>query len=161
MWTRRKITPKENSKNISFNEELGLKHAILREPSVVDEFYFEKCEPCDDNKESYSVCDPIIILFNQERLNNMGATAVKTFLDSLVPQSNPLAELRQKCSDEDLMSMMKSRHLQSPAEILAWCRYMNDNVNEFNSEVAKLVAEQEAKQKEAAAATSTTEVKTE
>lgn len=159
MWKRRKITPKENSKNISFNEELGLKHTILRVPSVVDEFYFERSEPCDDSIESYSVCDPIFILFNQERLNNMGATAVKTFLDSLSPQSSALSELRSKCSDEDLMTMVKSRHLQSPAEILSWCRYMNDNVNEFNSEVAKLVAQKEVESSNSA--TATTEVKTE
>lgn len=159
MWKRRKITPKENSKNISFNEELGLKHTILRVPSVVDEFYIERSEPCDDSIESYSVCDPIFILFNQERLNNMGATAVKTFLDSLSPQSSALSELRSKCSDEDLMTMVKSRHLQSPAEILSWCRYMNDNVNEFNSEVAKLVAQKEVESSNSA--TATIEVKTE
>lgn len=149
------ITPKQNAENISFNKEVGLKHCILREPSVVDEFYHETTAPSDDSKKSVSVCDPIIILFNQQRLDNMGTTAAKAFIDSLVPKSNELSELRKKCSDDDLMSMVKSRHLQSPAEILAWCRYMNDNVEIFNSEVAKLVAQQEAEKAQ------TTQVETE
>lgn len=149
------ITPKQNAENISFNEEVGLKHCILREASVVDEFYHESTTPSDDSMESVSVCDPIVILFNQQRLDNMGTTAAKSFIDSLVPKSNELSELRKKCSDEDLMTMVKSRHLQSPAEILAWCRYMNENVETFNSEVAKLVAQQESEKAQ------TTEVKTE
>lgn len=149
------ITPKQNAKNISFNKEVGLKHCILRDASVVDEFYHESTTPSDDKMKSVSVCDPIIILFNQQRLDNMGTTAVKAFIDSLVPKSNELSELRKMCSDEDLMSMVKSRHLQSPAEILAWCRYMSSNIEMFNSEVVKLVAQQEAEKAQ------TTEVNTE
>lgn len=147
---RRNLTPQENSKNINFNAEYGLRHTILREPSLVDEFYFEECQPSDDKDKSYSLCDPIFMMFNQERLSNMGVSASKAFLDSLTPQSNDLAELRQKCTDDDLFLMIKSRHLQSPAEILHWCRYINDNVDKFNSEVAKLVAEKEAADKESA-----------
>lgn len=142
MWKRNKMSLSDNSKNITFNKNLGLRHQIMREPSVVDEFYFENCQPCDDSLESVSVVDPIIILLNQERIDNMGTTAAKTFLDSLSPKSNALSELRAKISDDALMSMMKSRHLQSPSEILAWCRYMKNNVDEFNSELAKIQAEQ-------------------
>lgn len=145
---RRNLTPAQNSANIHFNSELGVKSMILRAPSVVDEFYFEKTAPSDDTMESVSVVDPIIMLFNQERIDSMGQMAAKQFIDSLAPKSNSLDELRKQCSDEDLMQMIKSKHLQSPAEILAWCRYMNENVETFNSEVQKLV---EAKQAEEAA----------
>lgn len=143
---RRNITPEQNSENVKFNETIGLRHAIIRETSVVDEFYQEDVVPADDDMKAVAIVDPIHVLFNQQRLDNLGATAVKSFLDSLVPHSNDLSELRSKCSDEDLMKMIKSRHLQSPAEILHWCRYMQQNVKEFESEVAKLVAEQQAKE---------------
>ena len=135
----------DNAKALQLNLESGLRHSILREASVVDEFYLEKC--CnDDGTESISFVDPIRVLFNQERLNNMGVSAGKAFLDSLMPQSDALAELRGKCSDDDLLCMVKSRHLQSPAEILSWCRYMQSNVDAFNSEVQKLVEAQTAQQ---------------
>lgn len=144
---RRILTPQENAKNMPYpSDECGLHHTILRQPSIIDEFYFEKCNPSDCSKPSVSVVDPIIMLFNQERLTNMGASAAKQFLDSLQPRSNALAELRQQCSDEDLMKMVKSRHLQSPAEILMWCQYIEQNIDEFNSEVARLQAEEIEKQ---------------
>lgn len=145
---RRNLSPKENAANININGTYGLKHQIIRTRSVVDDFYFEKCNPSSHKDESVSVVDPIHLLFNQQRLSNLGQGAAQKFLDSLQPQSNALAELRQKCSDDDLMQMIKSRYLQSPAEILCWCREMQRNVDKFNSEVAKLVAEQQAKEVE-------------
>lgn len=152
---RRNITPQENTEqNIQFNSTVGMKQMILREPSIVDEFYFEKSKNLDDKEESVSVVDPIIILFNQQRLDNMGSSAAKAFIDSLAPKSNPLQELRKNCSDEDLSSMIKSRHLQSLAEILAWSRYMKNNIDEFNTEVQRLVeARQAEEQKKSETAT--------
>lgn len=143
---RTNITPQQNAQSIKFNHKIGQRHMILREPSVVDEFYFEKCQPSDHKDESVSIVDPIIILFNQQRLDNMGQMAAKTFIDSLVPKSNSMAELRKNCSDDDLMYMIKSRHLQSPAEILSWCRFMKENIDTFNSEVQKLVESRQAEQ---------------
>lgn len=140
MFKRRNLFPQDN--DVKFNK-IGLRHTILREPSVVDEFYQEKVFPSDDGTEAICIVDPIHVLLNQQRLDNLGATAVKSFLDSLAPKSNDLSELRSKCSDDDLMTMVKSRHLQSPAEILSWCRYMNQNFEKFNAEV-KALAEQQA-----------------
>lgn len=145
---RRNITPAENAEKVNFNEKLGIKHTIVREPSVVDEFYYEKVVPSDDDKEAVCIVDPIHVLFNQQRLDNLGATAAKSFLDSLAPKSDSLAELRSRCSDDDLLSMIKSRHLQSPAEILHWCRYMQQNLKDFDSEVAKILAQHQAEQQE-------------
>lgn len=136
---RRMINPEDN--DAVLNGDFDLRHTVLRETSVVDEFY--KNTLLNDNGEkSVSFIDPIYILFNNQRLNSLGATAAQFFLDSLQPKSDALAELRKKCSDDDLMSMMKSRHLQSPAEILSWCRYMQQNVDTFNKEVQALVEAQ-------------------
>lgn len=136
------MTAAENAtNNVHFEHTCGCEHVIQREPSVVDEFYFDKTFN-EDGTESFSVVDPIIVLFNQERLNDLGATAAKSFIDSFAKKSDALAELRKKCSDDDLMAMMKSRHLQSPSEILMWCRYMQQNLDTFNSEVQKIVEAQ-------------------
>lgn len=141
MYKRRLITISDNLSNVRFDLTTSLKNTVLRDPSVIDEFYYDKTIN-SDGSESISVVDPIYILFNQERLNSLGATAAQSFLDSLQPKSDALAELRKKCSDEDLMKMMKSRHLQSPAEILSWCRYMQQNVDTFNKEVQAFIEEQ-------------------
>lgn len=117
-----------------------LKNIILRQSEIIDNFCYEEL-PCDDKRKSVHVADPVHVLLNQERLNEaLGQTAAKTFIDSFRNQKNdPFAELRSKCSDEDLMSLVKSRHLQAPAEILAWSKYMQNNMELFNSEVQKLI----------------------
>lgn len=149
------ITAKQNAVNIKYNTHYTIKHSIIREPSIVDEFYKEHAEPSDDKNPSVSMVDPLYILFNQERLDNLGQMGAKAFIDGLQKRSSSLEELRKQCSDDDLMCMIKSRHLQSPAEIVAWCRYMQSNIDTFNSEVKKIVdartAEMEAKKAEASA----------
>lgn len=135
---RRFINPDDNTAVLI---PVDLKCTELRESSVVDEFHRDPV--CNENgEESVSFSDPIYILFNQQRLNRLGSSAAQSFFDSLQSKSDDLAELRKKCSDDDLMQMVKSRHLQSPAEILAWCRYMEQNVDEFNKEVKALVEAQ-------------------
>lgn len=143
---RRFITTNENSEHVNYNIEISKRNTALREKSVVDDFYFTPCAN-EDDVDSVALVDPIIILFNQQRLDDMGATAAKAFIDSLNKySSNDLDVLRQKCSDEDLHALIKSRHLQSPAEILSWCRYMNSNMDKFNAELQTLVAAQTKEQ---------------
>ena len=121
-----------------------------RTSSVVDDFYKVKSVSVHSGKDVNHHVDPIYMLFNQERLQKtIGYDNAKQFLDSLVSVgSTPLAELRKKCSDEDLLATIKSRNLQQPSEILNWARYMNNNVKEFNSavEAVKAMEAQQAQQ---------------
>lgn len=143
MYKRRFITVQDNMENVNYNISLGVRHFILRESSPVDEFYQEVCKSSDDKLESISFVDPIIILFNQERLDNLGTMGITAFLDSLQQRESFLSDLRSKVSDDDLLTMIKSRHLQSPSEITVWCRYIENNVEAFNKEVQELVKQQQ------------------
>lgn len=138
MFKRIIIDANENAKNMVFDHSCGNPVAIHRTSSVVDEFYFERVF-CEDGSECVACVDPIVVLFNQERLVGLGETGAKAFLDSFQQRTDSLAELRKNCSDEDLISMMKSRYLQTPSEIVAWCRYMESNIDKFNSEVQSMI----------------------
>lgn len=117
------------------------------QPSLVSSFYKEESVSAESGEPMVVYHDPIYMLFNQERLSKLGAGAVEMWLQQMnQSKANPLAELRKECSDEDLVSMIKSRHLQSPSEILAWSRLMTSRIDEFKSEVAKLVASNEVDQ---------------
>lgn len=141
MWTRRHISTKDNvQNNVTFNKMAGLRHANLREPSVVDEFHFDDVVDVSGNK-STMIHDPIYIIFDNQRLNSIGAMGVKTYLDQIQPRSSSLVELRKNVPDDVLMDMMKSRHLQSMSEITAWCRYVNDNMADYQKEIDDMVAE--------------------
>lgn len=125
------------------------KNDVYREVSTVDTFYRIKAVSSADGKKCVKYTDPIYLLFDEQRLKAMGADSAMKYIDSIMSnmRSNPLSELRKNCSDEDLLLTIKSRHLQSPSEILSWSRYMSQNVKEFQNAVksAKLAAE-EAKQ---------------
>lgn len=138
MYKRRFVDPEINGSELQFNPNSDLRNVVLREPSVIDEFYINTITN-PDGSESIQHVDPLFFVFNQQRLESIGISASQHVLDSLRPFNDSLAVLRKKCSDEDLMKMIKSKYLQSPAEILAWCRYMQSNIDQFKEEVAALV----------------------
>lgn len=148
---RRNKLRKDNKIGFHF-EGLSLKNVVVREANPVDSFYIEETISSDDDKKCVAHTDPIRMLFNQERLNKLGNMAVEQWLNSLQNfKKDPLAELRAKCSDEDLKAMIKYRHLQQPSEIMAWAEYCQANMDTFNAEVQKLVQarqEEEAKKVE-------------
>lgn len=114
------------------------------QPSLVTSFYKEESVSAESGEPMLAFHDPIYMLFNQERLSKLGSGAVELWLNQMnQSRANPLSELRKECSDEDLVTMIKSRHLQSPSEILSWSRLMTSKLEEFKSEVAKLVAEKQ------------------
>lgn len=131
-----------------FTWNITTKNVVLRESTPIDSFTNETITPSHDEKPATCIVDPIRILFNQERINNLGATAAKAWIDSLsVNKNSALSELRKKCSDDDLISIIKSRHIQSPAELLAWSNYMTDRMNEFDAELKKVVESKQAETK--------------
>ena len=141
-------------KNVISNAVLRVtdhKNVVLRQKEIVDNFS-RVISTSPSGQKIVSIVDPVQVLLNQDRLNEvLGNTASKHFIDSFRNQKvDPFAELKKQCSDDDLKAMIKSRHLQAPAEILSWAKYMQDNVELFTSEVQKLLAskqvEKEVKQ---------------
>lgn len=144
-----------------FNVSLGTKTTSLVQPSILSDFqkvkvtYFDG----DEKKEATAMVDDIYMLFNQYRIMSAGKDTIQAWLNSLTPRSDALAQLRAKCSDEQLMQLCKSRYIQSPSELLAWSEYLNTNydqiVGEFNEaqraayEAAAQQAQQQAQQQAA------------
>lgn len=137
MYKRRIISVVDNK--VSYNRKACIKHTVLYQESAVDEFYTEEVV-CSDGQKVLHHVDPLIMLFNQERLANLGSMGAKEFLDSLRQQDGVLSELRKKCSDEQLVSMLKSRYLQTPSEIMSYCRYIEGNMDKFDEDMKAYVA---------------------
>lgn len=118
-----------------FNASVGASVTSLVQQSPIQPFltrtqsYFDG----DDKKEAVCYVDDIYMMFNQHRLSSLGVgnDTIQAWLDSLAPKSDSLRQLRDKCSDEDLMRLCKSRYLQTPSELLAWSQYLNDNYEEL------------------------------
>ena len=139
---RRVLLRKSNKIGFSF-ENLSHKNVVVREASTMDMFYTEESVSADDNKKCVAYTDPIRMLFNQQRLNSIGTSAVNQWLDSLKNfKKDPLAEIRAKCTDAELKAMIKSRNIQQPSEIMAWAEWCQENVDLFNKELQKVIEEQ-------------------
>lgn len=125
-------------------ETMDKRNTVFRQREMTDGFSREEYELSDGTVE-VAIVDPVHMLLNQERLNKVvGNTAQQAFIDSFRNQQHdPFTELRSQCSDSDLIAMVKSRHLQSPCEILSWANYMKSNIDTFNSELQALIEAQQ------------------
>lgn len=131
----------------SFADDSGLERSYVRQPSLVDSFYQIKNVCPESGKESIQFTNPLYMLFNQQRIDRLGPEAIRQWLDSLDrASSSSRNELKDKLSDDDLLQMVKSRHIQHPCELERYLQALNERADYFNSEVARIVAEEKDKQ---------------
>ena len=113
----------------------GDKHSmILFQPSIVSE-----CRLRDVPTETginKKFCNDIYLLFHQKRLENLGIDTINNWLASLTPLNDSLSSLRSKCTDEELLSLVKSRHIQSMSELLAWSNYLEQNYSSLLEKIS-------------------------
>lgn len=128
------------------------------QPSLMQQFILENRTyfAGADKRECQAFHDDIYMLFNQSRLlaDGVGTDTLKSWLNTLTPKSDPLSELRKKCTDEQLMQLCKSRYIQSPSELLAWSEYLNDNFEQLQSQANTRVRDYVQAQQKAAASSS-------
>ena len=94
----------------------------------IESFRFEKVVTSDG--ESYRVRSDVSMLLHAADLaKRVGSSAAQYFMDSRRPKSSSIQEALDKLnpSDDELLSMVKSRHLQHPSEILAWVAPIDDS----------------------------------
>lgn len=117
---------------------------IALQVDPVDSFRFEKVT--SSNGDSYRVRSDVSMLLHAADLaKRVGPSAIQYFMDSRRPKSSPIQEALDKLnpSDDELLSMVKSRHLQHPSEILAWVDSINDLAEDMKSEAFKQMSENE------------------
>lgn len=117
---------------------------VFREKAIYEDLICQNVKR-SDGSSLYFVDSDLILLFNQERLESLGQTAMIEYLNSIAPQSDSLAELRKNCTDVELLSMVKSRHIQSRADLLAWSKYLDSELDNTKDVVEKLKASKEEK----------------
>lgn len=132
MFTKRRLSPHVYNKLERGN--MDYEFSAFYVPSPVDEFSFEKVSvPGSD--VSNTLTSDITMLFNQQRLDRCSKEALIQYFDSVARTSSDFSALRSKLSDDQLISIVKSRYLQSPSELLA---YSESLVREYGVELASL-----------------------
>lgn len=115
-----------------------ISNKVLREKAVYEPILSEPVQV--GNNKIYFIESDLVLLFNQERLNKLGDTALLEYINSIAPQNDGLSDLRSKCTDQELLSLVKSRHIQSRSELLRWSEYLNAQLDDTSSELARLRA---------------------
>lgn len=115
----------------------------LHEPTVQVEEYPENNLPKVFASTDFGDCEIVVSdiydLFSQERINNLGPDVVRDFLSRNLPMSSPVSEAISKMSDDEIITSIRSRHIQQPSELLAWSKYVagliNDSIDNATSDV--------------------------
>ncbi len=132
MFTKRRLTPHVYNNIETGNLDLGFSNFYV--PTPVDEFTFEKISESGSD-DSITLTSDIAMLFNQQRLDRCSKDALLQYFDSIARNNSAFSELRSRLNDDQLISIVKSRYLQSPSELLA---YSESLVHDYGVELALL-----------------------
>ena len=118
--------------------------SIITQPTELDDFYHETVEVSEKESVTFITTD-ISLLFNQQRLMQASPLA----LDRLV---NNLKSVRPDAlkgfTDDQLISAVKSRYIQSAADMQEYMRSVMMNTDEeiqaIQAKVAEIQAREEA-----------------
>lgn len=110
----------------------------------------------DDTDESRPVrytSDVRLILHTKDLASRAGLAIASKFGQSRQSASQ-IQQIMDKMSDDDLLATVRSRHIQSPSEIIAWSKDLSAYAENLESHAQELIDAETAKQnaeKEAAA----------
>jgi molybdenum-dependent DNA-binding transcriptional regulator ModE len=112
----------------------------------------------DDTDESRPVrytSDIRLILHAKDLASRAGLTVASKFGQSKQSASQ-IQQIMDKMSDDDLLATVRSRHVQSPSEIIAWSKELLFYAENLESQAQELIdaetAKQEAEKADAASA---------
>lgn len=136
--SKRRLTPC-NSDNTLVVGSKELYCSEFRDQSPVDDFMFQEIE--SNGVSSTRLTSDIYMLFNQQRLDRMSRERLLSHFDSMSVREPKFSDLRGKLGDEQLISFVKSRFIQSPSELMSWSQYLMSSSDEV---IASLAAAQAA-----------------
>lgn len=106
------------------------------------------------------VSDATLLLNEQRIINDIGEDNYRNFIREL--QVNPSSPYKDaNFTDEQLMTEIKSRYVQSPSEVREWVRDMLDHQEQISDEVKAKLEEMKASESESSESIESVESKTE
>lgn len=141
MFQKRRTTPyiPVDSPNILSSKEMIISE--FKEKTPVDQFIKQEIEV--DGFSSVRFTSDIYMLFNQQRLDRLSRESLLSYFDSIVVSEPKFGDLRSKLGDDQLISFVKSRFIQSQSELMAWSSYL---MSSSDAAIAELAALQEQSQ---------------
>lgn len=115
---------------------------IVLEELPTEPFRFEKVGTEED--ESIRIrSDVSMLLHAADMAKKYGTGFVQSMIDMRRPKSSALQSQMDQMSDDQILDTIKSRHLQSPSELLAWSEYLVEQAKDIEQEAERLSLESE------------------
>ena len=89
--------------------------------------------------------DVRLILHTKDLVSRAGLSIASKFGHGSQPASQ-IQQIMDTMSDDDLLSTVRSRHIQSPSEIIAWSKELSIYAENLESEAQDLIAAENANQ---------------
>lgn len=106
------------------------------------------------------VSDATLLLNEQRIINDIGEDSYRNFIREL--QVNPSSPYKDGgFTDEQLMTEIKSRYVQSPSEVREWVRDMLDKQEQISDDTKVKLEEMKASESESTGSTESVESKSE
>ena len=115
---------------------------IVLEELPTEQFRFEKSGTEDE--ECVRVrSDVSMLLHAADMAKKYGTGFVQSMIDMRRPRSSAIQSRMDQLSDDQILDTVKSRHLQSPSELLSWSEYLMDQAKSIEDEASRLALEKE------------------
>lgn len=122
--------------------------SIITQPTELDDFYHEVIEVSEKESVTFITTD-ISLLFNQQRLMQVSPLALDRLVNNL---KSARPDALKGFTDDQLASAVKSRYIQSAADMQEYMRSVMMNTDEeiqaIQAKVAEIQAQQEASSQE-------------
>lgn len=118
--------------------------AIAPEFDSTEELRVEIDETNEDRPVRYT-SDVRLILHTKDLVSRAGLTIASKFGQSRNSASQ-IQQIMDTMSDDDLLSTVRSRHIQSPSEIIAWSKELTAHAESLEHEAQSLIEAENAKQ---------------
>lgn len=119
------------------------------EPDIVldelptEPFRFEKIGT-EENEAVRIRSDVSMLLHAVDMAKKYGTGFVQSMVDMRRPKSSALQSQMDQMSDAQILDTVKSRHLQSPSELIAWSEYLIEQAKLVEDEAERISLEREA-----------------
>lgn len=144
MFAKRRIEPYVTPVNPSPVSAKDMLCSEFRQESPIDQFLFEELE--FDGVKGVRLTSDICMLFNQQRLDRLSLKSLLSYFESMSVNEPKFGDLRAKLGDDQLVSFVKSRFIQSPSELMAWSQYLMSSSDAVVAELAAAQQEQQSQQ---------------
>ena len=115
---------------------------IVLEELPTEPFRFEKIGT-EENEAIRIRSDVSMLLHAADMAKKYGTGFVQSMIDMRRPKSSALQSQMDQMSDAQILDTVKSRHLQSPSELIAWSEYLVEQAKDIEQEAERLSLESE------------------